>query len=81
MNINIISKREREVLILVANEKTTSEIATQLHISTHTAITHRQNMMTKLDVRNTAGLVRKAFEIGLLYVNPPIHKVSSRPTS
>lgn len=61
-----ISDREREVLYLVAHEKTSKEIADQLFISNHTAISHRRNLMEKLDVKNTAGLVRRGFEIGIL---------------
>ena len=51
---------------LVNNEHTAKEIAQKLFISNHTAISHRQNLMSKLDVRNTAGLVRRAFELGLI---------------
>lgn len=70
-NFNImisISKREREVLELIANEFTTAEIAKKLYISCHTAQTHRKNMMCKLNVKNTAGLVRVGFERGYLFV-------------
>jgi DNA-binding CsgD family transcriptional regulator len=61
-----ISAREREVLHWVANELTTKEIADKLLISGHTAISHRKNLMDKLEVKNTAGLVRRAFELGIL---------------
>lgn len=61
-----VSTREIEVLEMVSLEHTTKEIADALYISTHTVITHRKNLMMKLDVKNTAGLVRKAFEYGLL---------------
>ncbi len=64
--INQISNREQEVLYLVAHERTAKEIAAELFISNHTAISHRQNLMSKLQVRNTAGLVRRAFELGFL---------------
>lgn len=67
MNL-IISNREREVLELVAFEKTTKEIASELFISTHTAVSHRKNLMDKLNVRNTAGLVRRGFELGFLNI-------------
>ena len=66
MKTQKISNREKEVLHLVAFEKTTKEIAAQLYISNHTAISHRKNLMEKLDVRNTAGLVRRGFELGLI---------------
>ena len=62
----LISPREYEVLYLVAHEHTAKEIAKKLYISNHTAISHRQHLMEKLDVRNTAGLIRRAFELGLI---------------
>ena len=58
--------REKEVLFLIAHEYTIKEIARHLFISHHTAISHRKNLMKKWDVRNTAGLVRKGFELGHL---------------
>ena len=63
---NSISNREQEVLKLIAFENTSKEIAAQLFISTHTALSHRKNLMEKLEAKNTAGLVRKGFELGLL---------------
>ena len=63
-----ISKRETEVLKLVAFELTTNEIASRLFISPHTAISHRKNLLLKLDVKNSAGLVRRAFELGILSI-------------
>ncbi len=61
-----ISKREREVLQLISEELTTSEIAGKLFISITTVETHRKNMLKKLGVRNTAGLMRYAFEHSLI---------------
>lgn len=69
---NTISKREQEVLRLVAYEMTTKEIAAELYISNHTAISHRKNLMEKLEVKNTAGLVRRAFELGFLSLSSTI---------
>jgi len=63
-----LSDREREVLRLVALEHTTEEIAAALYISYHTVISHRKNIMIKLNVKNSAGLVRKGFEEGILCV-------------
>ena len=68
MKINI-SAREQEVLHLIAYEHNSREIAQQLYISEHTVLTHRKNLITKLDVRNSAGLIRRAFEIGILKLN------------
>ena len=62
----LISKREQQILAMVAYEKTTQEIAAQLFISDHTAISHRKNIMIKLGAKNAAGMVRRAFELGLL---------------
>ncbi len=64
-----ISSREKEVLLLIAKEYTTNEIAAQLFLSTHTVVTHRKNLLWKMNVRNVAGLVRKGFERGLLEIN------------
>lgn len=61
-----LSQREKEVLRLIAYENTSKDIARELFISNHTAITHRKNLIEKLGVKNTAGLVRRAFELGIL---------------
>jgi two-component system response regulator NreC len=61
-----ISDRERQVLQLVAEGKTTKEIASLLGISVKTAESHRSNLMDKLNIHDTAGLVRYAIRIGLI---------------
>lgn len=61
-----ISRREKEVLELIIKEHTTQEIANQLFISLKTVESHRSNLLAKLNVRNTAGLVRIAIENNLL---------------
>jgi len=66
-----ISPREKEVLGLIAEEYTTKEIASQLYISYETANTHRKNLLSKMDVKNTAGLIRKAFEVGIMKIQMP----------
>lgn len=53
-----ISKREQEILNHVAMGKTSQEIADTLFLSIRTVESHRYNLMKKLDVKNTAGLVR-----------------------
>jgi two-component system response regulator NreC len=63
---NPISDRERQVLQLVAEGKTTKEIASLLGISVKTAESHRSNLMDKLNIHDTAGLVRYAIRIGLI---------------
>lgn len=61
-----LTDREREVLKLIADELTQKEIADKLFISTHTVIYHRRNLLAKLDVKNTAGLIKCAVELGLV---------------
>ncbi len=61
-----ISKREEEVLKLIVDGLTNVEIATELNISNRTVETHRRNILHKLDVRNTAELVRYAIEHDLI---------------
>lgn len=61
-----LSKREVEVLQLIAKEFTTKEIGQKLFISENTVETHRRNLISKLNMRNTAGLVRYAVENKLL---------------
>lgn len=65
-NLKNISKREKEVLALVAQGLTTKEIAEQLFVSARTIETHRSNILKKLDVQNTAELITKASQLGLL---------------
>ncbi len=52
-----LTSREREILKLIAQEFTTPEISEALNISQHTTDTHRRNLLSKLNARNTAGLV------------------------
>jgi len=66
---SLLSKRESEVLLYIAGEFTTSEIGNKLHLSKNTIETHRRNILSKLGVRNTAGMVRRGFELGFLKLN------------
>ncbi len=61
-----LSPREREVLQLVAEGKTTKEIARLLGVSVKTAENHRTRILAKLDIHETAGLVRYAIRRGLI---------------
>ncbi len=63
-----LSPREREVLQLVAGGKTTKEIARLLGMGVKTAENHRTRILSKLDIHETAGLVRYAIRRGL--INP-----------
>jgi DNA-binding NarL/FixJ family response regulator len=59
-----LSKREVDIVRLILQERTSQEIAEALFLSSETVETHRRNIMHKLDVRNTAGLVKYAMERG-----------------
>lgn len=59
-----ITSREQEILQYIVDGLTSSEIADRLYISPRTVETHRSNLMQKLDIKNTAGLVRYALQEG-----------------
>jgi DNA-binding NarL/FixJ family response regulator len=61
-----LSPRERQVLQLVAEGKTTKEVASLLGVSTKTAESHRTRIMSKLDIHETASLVRYAIRNGII---------------
>lgn len=58
--IPVITRREKEVLELIAEGMTNNEIAAKLFISTTTVDTHRKNLLAKFDVKNTASLIKIA---------------------
>jgi len=62
----LLTEREREVLQLTAEGKTIKEIAEILHISPRTASTHKTNLMEKLEIHHTAGLVQYAISQGII---------------
>ncbi|WP_406543596.1 response regulator transcription factor [Clostridium ljungdahlii] len=62
----IISKREREVLMLIEKGAKNSEIAKRLFITESTAKSHILNIFSKLSVRNRIEAVAKAKEIGII---------------
>jgi DNA-binding CsgD family transcriptional regulator len=64
--VNILTKREREILQLIAESHSTREIATRLEISVKTAENHRTNLMRKLNLHNVASLTRYAINNGLI---------------
>ena len=64
-----ISMRELEIIRLISEGYSTREIADMLFLSTHTVTTHRKNILTKLNVNNTAGLVMYAVRNSLLAPN------------
>ncbi len=64
-----ISEREMEIITLIAEGYSNKEMADKLFLSTHTVTTHRKNIMNKLDVNNTAGLVLFAVRENLVSPN------------
>ncbi len=63
---NLLTKREIEVLRLIANELNNDQIGKKLFISPKTVQSHRQNLLIKLGVKNTAGLVKNAYQLKLI---------------
>ena len=64
----VLTPREREVIQLVAEGKTTKEIATALSLSVKTAETHRTNLMRKLDLHSVAALTLYAVRNGIVQI-------------
>ena len=64
--LDLLSPRQREILQLIAEGKSTREIAESLHLSVKTIETHRAQLMERLDIHDTAGLVRYALRKGLI---------------
>jgi DNA-binding NarL/FixJ family response regulator len=67
---SILSQREREVLQLLAEGKTTKQIAKRLHISPKTVEAHRLRIMERLDIDNVAQLTKYAIQEGLTEAEP-----------
>lgn len=63
---DLLTAREKQVLQLIAEGKTTKDIANLLHLSVKTAESHRSNIMNRLDVHNVASLVRYAIRRGMI---------------
>ncbi|MDR6565576.1 two component transcriptional regulator, LuxR family [Chitinophaga ginsengisegetis] len=61
-----LTRREKEILKLIADEYSNQEIADLLFISLRTVETHRLNLTQKLAVKNTAGLVKEAMKRGIV---------------
>ncbi len=61
-----LTPREREVLAIIAQGKTSKEISVELGIAFKTVVCHRSRIMMKLDVHNTADLTRAAIRMGLI---------------
>ena len=65
----VLTRREREVLQLVAEGKTSDQIATRLGISSHSVEAHRRNLMRKLDLHSVAELTKYAIREGITSVD------------
>lgn len=64
--IPVITRREKEVLKLIAEGLTNKEIAAKLFISTTTVDTHRNSLLSKFNVKNTANLIRMAAQFDII---------------
>jgi len=64
-----LSDREMEIIVLISEGYTNGQIAEMIHLSTHTINTHRKNIMSKLGVKNTAGIVMYAVKTNLVSPN------------
>lgn len=63
---DILTAREKDVLVLLAKGLTSKKISEELYVSTHTVDTHRKNILSKLGVNNSAELVQYAIRNGLI---------------
>lgn len=63
---NVLSTREKEIMILIVKEFSSTQIAEKLFIGKRTVDTHRKNIIAKLNLKNTAGIVKYAIEHGVL---------------
>lgn len=61
-----LTKREKEIMKLLAEGRTSNEIASQLFLSAYTVDTHRKNLLTKFEVNNTALLISMATKYGIV---------------
>lgn len=61
-----LTRREKEILSLISQGLTNNEIAEKLFLSPYTVDTHRKNLLFKFEVANTAQLIKKATEVGLV---------------
>ena len=62
----LLTEREKEIIRLIAFENTDKEIGKKLFLSHHTIHSHRKNIMSKMNVSKSTGLVRRGFELGIL---------------
>jgi len=72
------SDRELEILHLIVYEYSTREIADKLHIGFETVKTHRSSLMSKLNTKNVAGIVREGIRRGLVDVEQKILHINQQ---
>jgi DNA-binding NarL/FixJ family response regulator len=70
VDTEVLSSREREVLQLLAEGKSTKQMALRLHISVKTVETHRRQIMEKLDIHSVAELTKYAIRKGFTSLEP-----------
>ena len=69
---NLLSIRETEIVRLIAREYSNKEIARVLYITVGTVETHRRNIFQKMGAKNMAGLIHRAYQLGILRVDKKI---------
>lgn len=65
-DVPTLTRREKEILKMIADGLTTNEIAHKIFVSPYTVETHRKNLLSKFEVGNTALLIKTAASFGLL---------------
>lgn len=65
-NIPALTRREKEILQLLSEGMTSTEIASRLYLSNYTVDTHRKNMLQKFNVHNTQSLMNVVRELGII---------------
>lgn len=65
-DVSMVTKREKEVLELIAQGLTNKAISEKLFLSDHTVVSHRKNLISKFNAKNTAELVKITMEKGLI---------------
>ena len=76
-----LTSREREVLALIAEGRSSKEIAYQLRMSFKTACCHRWRILRKFNAHNTAEMIRKAVTDGLLNLTPSNGHADGQPAA
>ena len=62
----LVTRREKEILNLIADGLTNNEIAIKLFLSVTTVDTHRKNLLAKFEAKNMASLIKMAMQMGMI---------------